>query len=206
VKQPVKHLRTFGRVHLAPGQTKTVQLQVKAADLATWDVTQSRWVVESSVHDVMVGSSSGDIRATAALRVNGDQVPLRNLSKLTRAENFDSYQGATLVDESKARGTAVGAATPGNWIGFSGVDLRAGASSITARVAKASAGAASIQVRLDDPVHGRLVGALPVNSTGDVYSYATATAQVRGAWGLHDIYLVFTGDLRLSTFSLGIRR
>jgi beta-glucosidase len=202
VKQPVKQLRTFGRVHLAPGQTKTVQLQLKAADLAFWDVTQSRWVVESSVQDVMVGSSSADIRATAALRVAGAQIPRRDLTKVTRAENFDSYAGATLVDESKASGTAVGAGASGNWIGFAGADLRAGAVSITAAVARASAGAAAIQVRLDDPVHGRLAGTIPVNSTGNVYTYATATAALHGAWGVHDVYLVFTGDLRLSTFTL----
>jgi beta-glucosidase len=202
VKQPVKQLRGFSRVHLAPGQTKTVQLRLSAADLAFWDVTQSRWVVEASTQDVMVGSSSADIRATAPLRVAGERVPPRDLTKLTRAENFDSYSGVKLVDESKARGTAVGAAAAGDWIGFAGVDLRAGAASVTTRVAKASAGAAAIQVRLDDPVHGRLAGTIPVASTGDPYTYATATAQLRGASGRHDIYLVFTGDLRLSMFTL----
>jgi beta-glucosidase len=84
--------------------------------------------------------------------------------------------------------------------------MRAGAVSITAKVARAAAGAASIQVRLDDPVHGRLLGTLAVNSTGDVFTYATARTALHGAWGVHDVYLVSTGDLRVSTFSLDKRR
>ncbi|MEN3358419.1 MAG: beta-glucosidase, partial [Mycobacteriales bacterium] len=205
VKQPVRQLRAFSRVSLAPGQTKTVQLRLKASDLAFWDVTRSRWVVEASAQDIMVGSSSADIRAHTTLQVRGERVPARNLSVATRAENFDSYQGATLAPETKLRGTSV-AATAGNWIGFKGVDLRAGAVSITAQVARAAVGPASIQVRLDDPVHGRLAGTLTVNSTGDVYTYTTAHAAIHGAWGMHDIYLVATGDVRVSTFSLDKRR
>ncbi|HVQ96096.1 MAG TPA: glycoside hydrolase family 3 C-terminal domain-containing protein [Mycobacteriales bacterium] len=205
VKQPVKQLRAFSRVSLAPGQTKTVQLRLKAADLAFWDVTRSRSVVEASTQDIMVGSSSTDIRARGTLQVRGEVIPARSLATLTRAENFDSYQGATLAPETKLRGTSVSAAA-GNWIGFSGVDLRAGAVSITAKVARAAAGASSIQIRLDDPVHGRLAGTLPVSSTGDVFTYATATAVLHGAWGMHDVYLVATGDVRVSTFSLNQRR
>jgi beta-glucosidase len=205
-KQPLQQLRGFQRVHLAVGQTTTVRLRLNAADLAHWDVTRGRWVVESSVHDVMVGASSADIRARAALRVNGERIPPRDLTRLTRAESFDSYRGATLVDESKARGTAVGGGAAGQWIGFADADLRSGVSSITARVARASAGDAAIQVRLDDPARGPLVGTATVASTGDKYTYATTTAPLRGARGRHDLYLVFTGDLRLSSFSLAPAR
>jgi beta-glucosidase len=204
VKQPVKELRTFGRVSLAPGQTKTVQLRLKAADLAFWDVTRSRWVVEASAQDIMVGSSSADIRARATLQVRGETIPARNLSVTTRAENFDSYHGALLAPETKLAGTSV-SAVAGDWIGFQDVDMRAPATSITAQVARAAAGPAAIQVRLDDPVHGRIIGTLPVPSTGDVYSYATVRAALHGA-GMHDVYLVASGDLRISTFSLDKRR
>jgi beta-glucosidase len=149
----------------------------------------------------MVGASASDIRQRTTLRVDGEQIPPRNLGRDTRAVDFDDYAGVTLVDQSKVRGTAVGA-TAGNWIKFAGADLRSGARSFTAQVARAAAGSASIQVRLDDPVTGPLVGTAPVASTGDSYSYATTSASVAGARGRHDVYLTFTGDLRISGFSL----
>ncbi|HEV8559692.1 MAG TPA: glycoside hydrolase family 3 C-terminal domain-containing protein [Actinophytocola sp.] len=200
-KQPVLQLRGFQRVSLQPGQTRTVRISLAASDLAHWDVTRGRWVVESAVHDVLVGASAADIRQRGTVRVDGEQIPSRNLARDTRAIDFDDYAGVDLVDESKVRGDAVGGSA-GDWISFADTDLRAGARNATVRVARAAAGAASVQIRLDDPVNGRLVGTVPVPSTGDKYAYTTSTAALTGASGRHTVYLVFTGDLRISTFSL----
>jgi beta-glucosidase len=197
-KQPIRQLRGFQRVHLNPGQTRNVQLTLRAADLAHWDVTRNTSVVESSDYDVMVGASSGDIRGKATLRVHGESIPARDLSKQTSAVNFDDYQGIDLVDQTKVSGDAVGATT-GGWIKFAGARLRA--QSVTASVAKASAGDGSIQIRLDSPT-GPVAGTVTVPSTGDKYTWKDVTAQLSGASGTHDVYLVFTGDLRLASFSL----
>jgi beta-glucosidase len=197
---PVKQLRAFQRVSLAPGETATVRFTLDAADLAHWDVTRNRWVVESSAHDVLVGSSSGDIRERERLRVRGETIPARDLSEPTRAENFDAYADVLLVDESKERGTAV-EGSAGEWIRFDGAALGAGATTITASLANAGAEAGSIQLRLDSP-SGRLIGTLSVPSTGDVYAYTTVTAPLSNARGTRDVYLVFGADLRLSTFSI----
>jgi beta-glucosidase len=198
-KMPVKQLRAFQRVSIAPGRTQTVTLRLKVADLAHWDVTRGRWVVESSTHDLLVGSSSADIRQRTTLRVQGETIPARDLTRTTRAESFDSYAGVRLVDESKARGTAVGATQAGDWISFKGSHLGTG---FTARVAKASAGTGTIEVRVGSPT-GRLLGTAQVPSTGDDYTYATTTARLARAAGKQDVYLVFGSGLRLSTFKMG---
>jgi beta-glucosidase len=205
-KLPDRQLRAFERVHLAAGESTTVRLTVPVTDLAHWDVTRGRWVVESSDHEFMVGSSSADIRQRATVRVDGERIPPRDLARDTRAVDFDDYAAADppafLVDESKQHGDAVGARA-GDWIKFADADLgRGGARAVTARVSRAAAGPASIQVRLDDPVAGRLVGTVEVPSTGDVYAYTTAAAPLTGATGRHDVYLVFTGNLRISGFTL----
>ena len=49
---------------------------------------------------------------------------------------------------------------------------------------------------------GRLLGTVQVPSTGGLYSYSTARASVAGFTGHHDVYLVPTGDLRISRFSI----
>jgi beta-glucosidase len=43
---------------------------------------------------------------------------------------------------------------------------------------------------------------LSLSSTGDVYSYTNISTRLTGATGIHDVYLVFTGDLRIASFSL----
>ena len=73
--QPIRSLRGFERVTLEPGETRTVRFVLRPADLAHWDVTRGRWVVESSVEDLMVGAASDDIRARSTLRVDGETDP-----------------------------------------------------------------------------------------------------------------------------------
>ncbi|MFC7550880.1 glycoside hydrolase family 3 C-terminal domain-containing protein [Plantactinospora sp. GCM10030261] len=197
----IKQLRAFERVELAPGQTRPVTMRLPAADLAHWDVTRDRWVVEDSTYDLMVGSSSADIRQRTAVRVRGETIPPRDLSRLTRAENFDRYAGVRLVDESKARGTAVGAVEAGQWISFDRSDLRRGAGTFTARVAKGSAGGGSIEIRSGSPT-GRLLGTATVPSTGDDYRYVDTSVTLGRVTGVHDVYLVFRSPLRLAEFAI----
>ncbi|RAO12728.1 glycoside hydrolase family 3 protein [Micromonospora noduli] len=198
---PIRQLKAFQQVKLAPGQTRTVTLRLPAADLAHWDVTRSRWVVESSVHDLMVGASVEDIRARAAVRVRGETIPARDLSRTTRAETFDRYAGVRLVDETKPSGTAVGATAAGQWISFDGSALRADARTFTAKVAKAGAGVGTIQIRMGSPT-GRLLGTATVPSTGDNYRYVSISTELARAVGNHDVYLVFDSPLRLAEFSI----
>ncbi|MEU5879548.1 glycoside hydrolase family 3 C-terminal domain-containing protein [Spirillospora sp. NPDC047279] len=198
-KQPLKQLRAFQKVRLAGGQTTTVRLTFATSDLAHWDVTRGRAVVESSAYDLMVGASAGDIRQRASVRVDGERIPARDLTRDTRAEAFDDYSGVKLVDESKADGTAVGGAA-GAWIKFADVDLGSRPAGVKARAARAGAGTATVQVRLGSP-GGRLLGTLTVPSTGDKYAYQDVTAALAAASGRQDVYLVFGGDARISSFS-----
>nr|WP_296069990.1 glycoside hydrolase family 3 protein [uncultured Actinoplanes sp.] len=194
----VKQLRGFRRVHLEAGQTRTVTLALTPADLAHWDVTRGRWVVESSVYDILLGSSSTDIRRRTSISVRGETIPPRDLSRPTRAESFDAYSGTRLLDESKLTGTVAGATGKGDWIAFKDASLHAG-TTFTGRTASLTG--ASVEIRLDSPT-GRLIGTVAVAATGDVYRYATSTAPLRPVSGRHDVYLVFGSPLRLSTFTI----
>jgi beta-glucosidase len=194
--QPNRTLRAFDRVHLRAGETKTVTLRVPIRNLAHWDVTRGRWVVESSTYDVLVGSSSADIRQRSSVTVKGETIPPRDLSRTTRAIDFDDYAGVDLVDTSKARGEAVGAST-GDWVSFRN-SLLHNARTFTARVA---GGAGTVEVRLDGPT-GPLAGTATFAGTADKYTYATVSATLHRADGRHDVYLVFTGDLRIDTFTV----
>ncbi|MBB2948692.1 beta-glucosidase [Actinoplanes lutulentus] len=193
---PTKQLRGFTKVHLAPGKSTTVTLKLDREDLARWDVTRQRWVVESSVHDILLGSSSSDIRQRATLAVRGETIPARDLTEETRAETFDVYTGVKLLDETKERGTVVGASRAGDWIGFRDAALRGG-TTLTVR----ASGAGSVEVRLGSP-SGRLLGTATLSDTGGIYEYASTTAKLRLVSGRHDVYLVPSPGLRLATFTI----
>ncbi|WP_433150953.1 glycoside hydrolase family 3 C-terminal domain-containing protein [Actinomadura nitritigenes] len=197
VKQPVEQLRAFQKVHVAPGRTASVTLRVKASDLATWDVTRDRWTLETSKQDILIGSSSTDIRQRATVDVHGERVPARDLTRPTRAADFDDRNAVQLVDESKAAGDAVAGAANA-WISFKDSALKNG--TLTLRAAKETAGNTTVQARLDSPT-GPVAATFTIPSTGDRYAYKDVTAALR-ATGRHDLYLVFTGEARLSTLTL----
>jgi beta-glucosidase len=69
VERAVRDLRAFQRVSLDAGETKSVTLEVPAADLAYFDVTAGRFVVEPIEYSVQVGTSSRDLPLQASVRV-----------------------------------------------------------------------------------------------------------------------------------------
>ncbi len=57
VATPIKALKGFSRIHLQPGEAKTVQFQLTPADLAVWG-TSRQWAVEAGEFTITVGGSS----------------------------------------------------------------------------------------------------------------------------------------------------
>ncbi|MFG2062088.1 glycoside hydrolase family 3 C-terminal domain-containing protein [Micromonospora sp. NPDC048871] len=72
VKQPLRQLRDFTRVTLAPGECATVTLRLRSAELGWWDAEQGRQVVEDATHTVLVGRSATDVRLTGIVAVRGE--------------------------------------------------------------------------------------------------------------------------------------
>jgi beta-glucosidase len=70
VVQPIKSLRGFQRVMLKPGETRQVTISLPVTQLSYYDVTMHKFIVAPGVFNVMVGSSSDDIRLRTDLEVN----------------------------------------------------------------------------------------------------------------------------------------
>ena len=75
VARPILELRGFGRLHLAPGECRTVTLRVSTEQLAHIDVDHRR-VVEPGAVRVHVGRSSVDLPLSAELSLVGPVVEL----------------------------------------------------------------------------------------------------------------------------------
>jgi beta-glucosidase len=69
VIRPNEELKGFKRITLQPGETKTVEIPLKASALAYWDEKTKNFRVEAEPVKLLVGSSSADLPATATLRV-----------------------------------------------------------------------------------------------------------------------------------------
>jgi beta-glucosidase len=69
VARPREELKGFERLTLQPGETKTVDIPLKASALAWWDERLARFRVESEPVSVMIGNSSSDIAASITLNV-----------------------------------------------------------------------------------------------------------------------------------------
>ena len=69
VERPIKELEGFKRVHLAAGETQTVQIPLKASQLAYWNVNAKAFEVENVPVSLMIGESSADIKLTQSFSV-----------------------------------------------------------------------------------------------------------------------------------------
>lgn len=68
VTRPVKELKGFHKIPLQPGESKTVQFAITPDDLSFLNRNMER-VVEPGAFNVMIGSSSADIRQTGEFEV-----------------------------------------------------------------------------------------------------------------------------------------
>ena len=69
VERPVRDLRGYRRLTLAPGETRTVQMPLPISSLAYWEESGHHWVVEPDQIRIRVGASSADLRLDHTIRV-----------------------------------------------------------------------------------------------------------------------------------------
>ena len=62
VVRPLRELKAFEKVALAPGETRTVRFTLSPRDLAYYDVARRDWTATPGTYRVFIGSSSRDIR------------------------------------------------------------------------------------------------------------------------------------------------
>ena len=65
--RPAMELRRFERVTLAPGETKTITFSLDEGAFAFYDEKTKAWVVEPGTFEIILGSSSRNVRASAKI-------------------------------------------------------------------------------------------------------------------------------------------
>ena len=67
--RPLKELKGFTRIHLAPQEEKIVKISVPMSRLAYWNTDTKGWVVEKDQIEITVGGSSADVRLRKTIRL-----------------------------------------------------------------------------------------------------------------------------------------
>lgn len=70
VPRPVKELKGFQKIELAPGETQEVEFEITEDDLKFFDPEAHEWVAEPGKFKVLIGGSSTDLPAQAAFSFN----------------------------------------------------------------------------------------------------------------------------------------
>ena len=69
VERPVKELKGFAKVSLAPGETAPVRLTLDARAFSFWDPARHAWIAEPGAYDLLIGASAADIELQATVRL-----------------------------------------------------------------------------------------------------------------------------------------
>jgi beta-glucosidase len=65
--RPVKELKGFQKVSLAPGETQTLRFTLDQRSFAFYDVLKKAWVAEPGRFEILAGTSAADIRVMAVV-------------------------------------------------------------------------------------------------------------------------------------------
>ncbi|MFJ9711657.1 glycoside hydrolase family 3 C-terminal domain-containing protein [Streptomyces sp. NPDC101234] len=74
VNRPVRELRGFAKVALAPGESTDVEIVLDRRAFAYWDITRVGWTVAPGRYLVQLADNAHDVITTAEIRLPGDTV------------------------------------------------------------------------------------------------------------------------------------
>lgn len=90
-----KELKGFCKLHLEPGESRSVHIPFDDKTFRYFNVATNRWEVEEASYRIMIGASSADIRLQNTLSVAGTAAPLPY-----DAGDFPSYYSGQVSDVS----------------------------------------------------------------------------------------------------------
>ncbi|MBY8985736.1 MAG: glycoside hydrolase family 3 C-terminal domain-containing protein [Candidatus Lokiarchaeota archaeon] len=71
IERPLKELKGFKKVKLKPNKTETIKFEITKEDLSFYDENNNRWKAEKGLFNILIGSSSRDIRLQGKIEFLG---------------------------------------------------------------------------------------------------------------------------------------
>jgi beta-glucosidase len=86
--RPIKELKKFAKVELQPGESKEVTFELELRDFSFFNPRLHRWVAESGEFELLVGSSSRDIRLKESIILRSTETIPVQFDRLTFISEF----------------------------------------------------------------------------------------------------------------------
>lgn len=100
VARPVRELKGFEKIFLAPGEEKKVSFSLDSRSFAYYEPRIHDWFVESGKYMVEVGSSSRDIRLAGEISVTGSrEIPVHYTRTSTIGDLLKSAKGRAFMEQ-----------------------------------------------------------------------------------------------------------
>ena len=100
VIRPVKELKGFEKIELAPGESKVIVFTLERNAFAFYSDKIHDWFVESGDFEVMIGSSSRDIKLSSVIHVESDdKMPFVCTPNTTMGDVFALENGAKYLEK-----------------------------------------------------------------------------------------------------------
>ena len=113
-ERPVKELKGFAKVHLLPGEEKTVSMEISARNLSYYEERLGDWYAPSGTYRILIGHASDDIRLHAdVVFETKKKLPLRVDFTTTFGELLDHTKTAPVITELLAPLAAAAASAEG---------------------------------------------------------------------------------------------
>ena len=98
--RPVKELKGFAKVEVAPGETKTVEMELDARALSYFEESMEDWFAPSGKYEILVGNASDNITLRTEITFETKKVkPMRCDGSLTIGELMGNPATAPIVGE-----------------------------------------------------------------------------------------------------------
>jgi beta-glucosidase len=97
--RPEKELKGFAKVDLQPGETKTVSIKLDFRSFAYYHPAYKQWITEDGEFDLLIGTSSADIRQKIAVTLESSiQLPCLLNRESTIREWMEDPRGKVVFD------------------------------------------------------------------------------------------------------------
>ncbi|MBQ9067290.1 MAG: glycoside hydrolase family 3 C-terminal domain-containing protein [Clostridia bacterium] len=96
--RPLRELKAYTKVELAPGESRTVTLELDRSAFEYFSAEKDRWQVEPGDYDILIGSSSEDLRLRGSVSID---VP--DFDEVDYRAHAPEYYAAKLEDVTDER-------------------------------------------------------------------------------------------------------
>jgi beta-glucosidase len=166
------------------------------------DTLKSIAVIGPHAKAVMLGEYSGSPSVSVSpFQGIASKLGIDVFDGTIEAETATTLSGGPKAETCGEGGSEIGYIKNNTYVGFDSINIQNTVDKVDFRVASNSAGG-TIQIMLDNPTTGTVVGTATVTGTGGWQVWTTVSATVSGLTGKHKIYLKFTGAASVYLFNL----